>query len=212
MSKTRRKPGPLGRFVDGYCARLLELGYAPPSVRDSLTALEHPGRWLQREELDPGQLSNDVVETFLADHGRDHGHLPSAALLPLLEYLRSDWRPPRRSPRVLDNACSDATDRGALGRLPAGRARDDVADDRFAPVMTLATRHPSAAPAPHERLAAQATTPDELAAWPVSRTRSSLPGVTARVQRSCSRPKAAVFDGSAPLRPDPLASSVRAGT
>jgi hypothetical protein len=29
MSGTRRNPGPLGPYVDGYRARLLELGYAP---------------------------------------------------------------------------------------------------------------------------------------------------------------------------------------
>lgn len=45
MSKSRRKPGPLGPYVEGYRAWLLELGYAPLSVTRSLTALGHLGGW-----------------------------------------------------------------------------------------------------------------------------------------------------------------------
>ena len=44
MSGSRRKPGPLGPFVDGYRARLLELGYSPLSVTRSLIVVGHLGR------------------------------------------------------------------------------------------------------------------------------------------------------------------------
>jgi len=46
MSGSRRRPGRLGPYVDGYRARLLELGYEPAnaSVTRSLGALGHLGR------------------------------------------------------------------------------------------------------------------------------------------------------------------------
>jgi site-specific recombinase XerD len=89
MSGTRRNPGPLGPYVDGYRARLLELGYAPMSVTHSLAALGHLGRWMDREGLDADQLNGGVIEAFLAAHVKEHGHLPSAGVMPLLDYLRS---------------------------------------------------------------------------------------------------------------------------
>lgn len=78
MPGTRRKPGPLGPWVDGYSVHLLEQGYSPCSVTRSLTALGHVGRWMYREELGLEQLSDDVLRAFLADHVARHGHLPSA--------------------------------------------------------------------------------------------------------------------------------------
>ena len=57
MSGSRREPGPLGPFVDGYRARLLELGYSPASATKSLIALGHLGRWMDREELEADKLS-----------------------------------------------------------------------------------------------------------------------------------------------------------
>lgn len=101
MSGSRRKPGPLGPFVDRYRARLLELGYSPLSVRHSLTALGHLGRWMDREELKVEQLNDDVLEAFLADHVAEHGHLPSAGVMPLLEYLRGEGVVPPEPARRL---------------------------------------------------------------------------------------------------------------
>lgn len=51
MSGSRRRPGRLVRYVDGYRVRLLELGYSPLSVANSLAALGHLGRWMDREGL-----------------------------------------------------------------------------------------------------------------------------------------------------------------
>jgi hypothetical protein len=89
MSGTRRNPGPLGPYVAGYRARLLELGYAPLSATHSLAALGHLGRWMDREGLDADQLNGGVMKAFLAAHVKEHGHLPSAGVMPLLDYLRS---------------------------------------------------------------------------------------------------------------------------
>lgn len=89
MSGTRRKPARLGRYVEGYRARLLDLGYSPLSVTRSLTALGHLGRWMEREELDVNQLNGDAVTAFLAAHVKDRGRLPTAGVLPLVDYLRA---------------------------------------------------------------------------------------------------------------------------
>jgi len=61
MSGSRRKPGPLGPFVDGYRAWLVGRGYSPSVVVRSLATLGHPGRWLQRNALAVDQLSAEAV-------------------------------------------------------------------------------------------------------------------------------------------------------
>ncbi len=90
MSGSRRKPGPLGPFVDGYRARLLELGYSPVSVTKSLIALGHLGRWMNGEELDVADLGGDALEMFLAAYVTEHGRRPSSGVRPLLVYMRSE--------------------------------------------------------------------------------------------------------------------------
>jgi site-specific recombinase XerD len=90
VSGTRRKPGRLGPYVDGYRARLLELGYSPLSVTHSLTALGHLGRWMAREDFDVDRLDADAVRAFLAAYVRDRGRLPTAGVWPLLDYLRRE--------------------------------------------------------------------------------------------------------------------------
>ena len=83
MSGTRRKPGRLGSYVNGYRAWLLELGYAPASVTRSLGAMGHVGRWMERHDIDAEQLNADALNAFLADHVDRHGQLPSAGVMPL---------------------------------------------------------------------------------------------------------------------------------
>jgi site-specific recombinase XerD len=90
VSGTRRKPGRLGRYVEGYRACLLELGYSPLSVTHSLTALGHLGRWMQREDVDVDQLDDRAVKAFLAAHANERGRPPTAGVWPLLDYLRAE--------------------------------------------------------------------------------------------------------------------------
>jgi integrase len=87
MSGTRRKPGPLGPYVEGHRARLLELGYLPLSVTRSLTALGHLGRWMAREDVAVDRLDGAAVNAFLAAHVKDRGRLPTASVVPLLDHL-----------------------------------------------------------------------------------------------------------------------------
>jgi hypothetical protein len=65
MSGSRRKPGPLGPFVEGYRAWLLGRGYSPSGVIRSLIALGHLGRWMEREALAVDRLTAGAVSAFL---------------------------------------------------------------------------------------------------------------------------------------------------
>jgi hypothetical protein len=89
MSGSRRRPGRLGSYVDGYRAWLFDRGYSSGSVTRSLGALGHVGRWMDRHDVDAAELDSDVLNAFLADHVDRYGQLPSAGVMPLLVYLRS---------------------------------------------------------------------------------------------------------------------------
>lgn len=90
MSGTRRKPGRLGPFVEGYRVRLLELGYTPGTVRGMLKVLGQLGRWMASEGLEPGQVDAAAVEAFLAGRraGGDRRVPKVRALGQLVRYLR----------------------------------------------------------------------------------------------------------------------------
>jgi hypothetical protein len=57
--ESRLEPGPLGPFVEGYRAWLLERGYAPGSVEQELRYLGMLGRWMVAEDLAVGQLNGE---------------------------------------------------------------------------------------------------------------------------------------------------------
>jgi site-specific recombinase XerD len=101
MSGSRRKPGPLGPFVEGYRAWLLGRGYSPAVVIRSLITLGHLGRWLEREALPVDQLTAAVMTTFLAEYRSDRGRLPGASVWPLIDYLRAEGAVPPESPAVV---------------------------------------------------------------------------------------------------------------
>ena len=97
-TRTRRNPGPLGPFVCGYRVWLSEHGYSSVAVVRSLTALGHLGRWIDRENLAIDQLTAAWVSRFLDEYRREHGHLPTASVWPLLDYLRSIGAVPPEPP------------------------------------------------------------------------------------------------------------------
>jgi site-specific recombinase XerD len=90
MSGTRRKPGRLGPFVEGYRVWLLERGYTPGTVRGMLKVLGQLGRWMEREGREPGQIDVAAVEAFLAFLRSDgHRRVPTVrALRSMSLYLR----------------------------------------------------------------------------------------------------------------------------
>jgi site-specific recombinase XerD len=90
MSGTRRKPGRLGPYVEGYRARLLELGYTPGTVRGMLKVLGQLGRWMECAGLEAGQLDEAAIDAFLtARRAGGDRHVPTArALGQMVRYLR----------------------------------------------------------------------------------------------------------------------------
>lgn len=106
MTGTRRKPGRMGPYVEGYRARLLELGYTAGSSKHQLRWLGQVGRWMAAEDLEIGELDGAGIEAFFAGR-RAAGELrvPSDhSLRTMVEYLRevdaisADVAEPRLSP------------------------------------------------------------------------------------------------------------------
>jgi site-specific recombinase XerD len=90
MSGTRRRPGRLGPFVEGYRVWLLEAGYTPQTVRVMLKELGSLGRWMDAEGVETGALTVAGIELFLADR-RAAGRRrvpPVRALRSMQIYLR----------------------------------------------------------------------------------------------------------------------------
>jgi len=90
MSGTRRKPGRLGPFVEGYRVRLLELGYTPGTVRGMLKVLGQLGRWMDGEGVELGRLDVAAIKTFRAARraGGDRRVASVGELRQLVRYLR----------------------------------------------------------------------------------------------------------------------------
>jgi site-specific recombinase XerD len=90
MSGTRRKPGRLGPFVDGYRVWLLEAGYTPQTVRAMLKEFGSLGRWMDAESVEVGALTVAAIESFLADrHAAGRQRVPTVrALGSMQSYLR----------------------------------------------------------------------------------------------------------------------------
>jgi hypothetical protein len=91
MPGTRRKPGAMAPFVDGYRDWLLGRGYSPATVIRSLIALGHLGRWMEQSEVGLDRLDDAAVRAFVASHVRTRsGRPPHASVAPLLAYLRAE--------------------------------------------------------------------------------------------------------------------------
>jgi site-specific recombinase XerD len=108
MAGTRRKPGALGAYVDGYRRLLLGQGYAPETARGLLKVLGQLGRWMAARSLAPGGLDIASIDEFLADRRADEfRQAPHRyGLVLLLEHLVSEGVVPavdRRPTTVLDD-------------------------------------------------------------------------------------------------------------
>lgn len=89
MSGTRRKPGRMGPFIEGYRDWLAERGYTTATVINMLAMAGVLGRWMDAHDVAPAELDREVVAEFrgamrvagrrcvLGGHGLD----------PLLDYL-----------------------------------------------------------------------------------------------------------------------------
>lgn len=100
MSGTRRRPGLLGPYVEGYQGWLLDLGYTPDTARNMLKELGQVGCWLASEGLTTDDLDEVRVLEFRAFR-RQAGYRRAPgprALVPLLRYLREVGATPEPLP------------------------------------------------------------------------------------------------------------------
>ena len=90
MDERRRgMVGPLVPFWWGFRAELRRLGFASWSTDTQLSLMADLSRWLDRQQLGPGDLSVAVMDRFLDVRRATHVSLVSGrALVPLLGYLR----------------------------------------------------------------------------------------------------------------------------
>lgn len=90
MSGTRRRPGRLGPFVEGYRVSLLTAGYTLQTVRLMLKDLGRLGRWMDANGVEIGAVDVASIELFLTDWGADgRRRVPTfRALRSMLAYLR----------------------------------------------------------------------------------------------------------------------------
>lgn len=81
-------PGPLEQYAPGFRAWLLARGYTPLTTVPQLQLMAHASRWLEREGLTAGGLTEERAGRFLAERraaARWPGKL--SGLRPLLDYL-----------------------------------------------------------------------------------------------------------------------------
>ena len=127
MSGTRRRPGRMGPIIEGFSARLLEVGYTPGTVRNILKDVGQLGQWMESEKLEVSQLTRTSVEAFI--HARRAGMPPVPTVrsfAPLLEYLDRSGHARGRSCAV--DACRgpDSALQG-LACFRTGTGRSDCA-------------------------------------------------------------------------------------
>jgi hypothetical protein len=94
--------GPLAAHVEGFCAALVYLGYAPRTARDHGYQLAHQSRWLESDGLAPSEFTPLVVDRFLGVRRCDgyRRWLSTRSLRLLLDYLvRPGWCLMRGHPR-----------------------------------------------------------------------------------------------------------------
>jgi integrase len=93
--------GPLTQYAERYRQELVGRGYTPWSVTAQLRLLAHLSRWMAREGLAPGDLTDRQVERFLDARRADHTQLLShRGLARLLEYLDAEGLIPPRVTHV----------------------------------------------------------------------------------------------------------------
>jgi integrase/recombinase XerD len=82
--------GPLSVFAAGFLEELLGRGYRPGTAAKQLQLMAHLSRWVEAQDLAPGDLRRVELERFVQER-RATGRVQLAsarALVPLLGYLR----------------------------------------------------------------------------------------------------------------------------
>lgn len=60
-----RVSGPLSRFIAGFAAELTEQGYTDLSLRNQLRLAAHFSEWLESHDLEPKDLTPELVDRYL---------------------------------------------------------------------------------------------------------------------------------------------------
>jgi integrase/recombinase XerD len=92
--------GPLAAFAEGYGTELVQLGYAPASVRQQMRVLVDLSAWLSIQGMAAADLRRSDLDRFLG-HRRAAGHTRYAsirAVRPVLDYLQRLEVVPRQAP------------------------------------------------------------------------------------------------------------------
>ena len=95
-----RLSGPLQEFGPGFVGELERLGYSLLGATLQVRLMARASRWMQAEGLTPGELTDEVVDRFLAERraaGRRDYATPRA-MAPMLVYLRVLGVVPSASP------------------------------------------------------------------------------------------------------------------
>ncbi len=95
-----RLSGPLQEFGAGFVVELERQGYSPLGAALQVRLMARVSGWMQAESLGAGDLSDEIVERFLAEcraAGR-RDYVTARAMAPLLAYLRALGVAPSASP------------------------------------------------------------------------------------------------------------------
>jgi integrase/recombinase XerD len=124
---------PLGvrdtQIADGFEVELDGLGYVPGSIAQQLRLMARLDAWLAERDLGVGDLSDVVVERFMAPRRAAGEHLRTArALDPLLDYLRRvHAAPPPAAAAASGSPVDDLLERyGRYLRVERGLAASTV--------------------------------------------------------------------------------------
>jgi len=95
-----RLSGPLQEFGPGFVAELEGLGYSPLGATLQVRLMARASRWMQVQGLVRGELTEAVVERFLAERraAGQRNYVTARAMAPLLVYLRELGVVPSASP------------------------------------------------------------------------------------------------------------------
>jgi integrase/recombinase XerD len=97
-----RVDGPLKPYVDGFRRELSRQGYSASPAAGHLQLMAHLSRWLEHQDLAPGELAHGRVEQFVEHRraaGRVHRQLTlKGRMAPLLGYLRAEGVVPAFEP------------------------------------------------------------------------------------------------------------------
>jgi len=83
-----RVTGPLEPFAGGFIAELEESGYRPAAAAVQVRVLAHLSRWMQEEDVSPGELREAELERFRLQHLARFASVRGAGVAVVLGYLR----------------------------------------------------------------------------------------------------------------------------